>query len=298
VHDGQGRILGWFSWKPDRSFMRAMNWLWGIVGTIGIVLALCSFVALRATRRLAGSLARHIKTVRKLTTKDALTGLPTRRVMLQSLEEVMETRGSDAVVFALIDIDGVAELNDTLGRSGGDAVLLRIAERLQACLPAGALFGRFEDDEFAVVVKGSDSQGAAKLAEAVAASLAEPIFFDQMWHVTACIGLAQAPEDGTSGDELQRRAALALRAAKRGGRGSTRRFVPEIQEEHSERRFCRRELETAIEGDDRGPLPAGRRRRRRRHGRRRGPGALDPSDARRHCAVDVHSACRTKRSDE
>ncbi len=67
-----------------------------------------------------------------------------------------------------------------------------------------------------------------------------------MWHLTASVGLAQAPEDGTTGDELQRRTPLALRAAKRGGRGTARRFVPEIQEEHSERRFYRRELEAAI----------------------------------------------------
>ncbi len=155
-------------------------------------------------------------------------------------------RGAAAVAFALIDIDSFHELNDTLGRSGGDAMLMRIAERLQASLPAGALFGRFEDDEFAVVVRSADAQCSAKLADAVAASLAEPIFFDQMWHVTASVGLAQAPQDGTTGDELQRRAALALRVAKRGGRGTTRRFGPEMQQEHSERRFYRRELETAI----------------------------------------------------
>lgn len=246
VHDAQGRILGWLSWKPDRVYLRAMNWLWGIVGTIGAVLALCAFRALRATRRLAGALARHIRTVRRLTISDGLTGLPNRRVMLQSLEEAMGSRDCDAVVFALLDIDGFHELNDTLGRAGGDAMLVRIGERLQACLPPGASFGRFEDDEFAVVLKTADPQCGARLADAIAAALVPPIFFDQAWHITASVGLAQAPQDGTTGDELQRRASLALRAAKRGDRSTMRRFVPEIQEEHSERRFYRRELETTI----------------------------------------------------
>ena len=67
-----------------------------------------------------------------------------------------------------------------------------------------------------------------------------------MWQISVSMGIAQAPEDGTTGDELNRRAALALRAAKRAGRGTVRRFVPQIQEEHAERRFFLRELEAAI----------------------------------------------------
>jgi diguanylate cyclase (GGDEF)-like protein len=247
LHDGEGRILGWFSWTPDRALIRAMNWLWGIVGAVGAALALCAFLATRATRRLGGSLARNIEAVRKLTSQDVLTSLPNRRVMLERLEQVMATRRSEVVAFALIDVDSFHEINDTLGRAGGDAMLINIAGRLQACLPADALFGRFEDDEFAVIAKSYDPQSAGKLADALAASLAAPIFMDQNWHISVSIGMAQAPEDGTTGDELHRRAALALRAAKHGGRGTMRRFVPQIQEEHSERRFFRRELETAIE---------------------------------------------------
>ncbi len=81
------------------------------------------------------------------------------------------------------------------------------------------------------------------------AALAEPIFMDQMWQISAGIGIAQAPEDGTTGDELDRHAALALRAAKRAGRGSVRRFAPQIHQEHAERRFFLRELEIAIDDE-------------------------------------------------
>ena len=193
-----------------------------------------------------GSLARSIATTRKLTTQDVLTGLPNRKVMLEGLEAVMANRRADVIVLALIDIDGFHEINDTLGRAGGDALLVSIAERLKVSLPPEALFGRFEDDEFAVIARSHDSSSGKKLAEALAGSLAEPIFMDQMWQISTTIGLAQAPQDGTTGDELHRRAALALRAAKRAGRGTVQRFVPKIQEEHAERRFFQRELETAI----------------------------------------------------
>jgi len=246
LHDAPGRIVGWFSWSPDRALIRAMDWLWGVAGVVGVVLALCAILALRATRRLAGSFARSIATIRKLTTRDALTGLANRRVMLERLDEAMATRRSRVVAFALIDIDSFRDVNDALGRAGGDTMLMSIAERLKSGLPPGALFGRFDDDEFAVIVESDEARTATDLADKLGAALAAPIYMDQMWQIGASIGVAQAPEDGTTGNELQRRAALALRAAKRGGRGSVRRFVPQIQEEHAERRFFKRELETAI----------------------------------------------------
>ena len=246
VQDEQGRIVGWFSWAPDRGFIGAMTWLWGLLGLVGIALALAAYISARATRRLTASLARSVATVHKLTTQDPLTGLPNRRVMLERLDEAVGTRGARFVAFALIDIDGFHDVNDTLGRAGGDTMLCSIAERLKAALPPGAPFGRFEDDAFAAIITGDDTGVAAALAEKLSASLAAPIYMDQSWQISASIGTAKAPDDGTTGDELQRNAALALRTAKRGGRGSVRHFVPDIHVEHAERRFFLRELERAI----------------------------------------------------
>ena len=77
------------------------------------------------------------------------------------------------------------------------------------------------------------------LAEALRASLQRPIFMEQNWQISAGIGIAQAPDDGSTADELSRRADLALRAAKREGRGMVRRFEPSIETEYSEERFIR-----------------------------------------------------------
>ena len=85
------------------------------------------------------------------------------------------------------------------------------------------MLGRFEEDEFAVIMSSENRRAAAMLVEAIRASLMRPFFVDRMWQLTASIGIAQAPEDGTSGEELVRRAGLALRAAKREGRGTARR---------------------------------------------------------------------------
>jgi diguanylate cyclase (GGDEF)-like protein len=249
LHDAQGRIIGWFSWTPDRALNAAMNWLWGAAGVFGILLALAAALALGATQRLTRSFRRSVDLVRKLTTQDPLTGLTNRRVLLERLDTIMAARRSGAVVFVLFDIDGFDDINDMLGWAGGDTMLVSIVERLQVWLPDGAIFGRYQDDEFAVIVDSATAQTATELADRIAAALAAPFFMDQMWQISVSMGIAQAPEDGTTGDELNRRATLALRAAKRAGRGTVRRFVPQIQEEHSERRFFLRELEAAIAKD-------------------------------------------------
>jgi diguanylate cyclase (GGDEF)-like protein len=216
---------------------------------VGATLAGCAFVAARAGRRLGRLLAHSIETVRRLTDEDALTALPNHRAMLKRLADALASRRSRTVVLALIDLDAFREFNETLGRAGGDVVLVQIAEHLKAGVPAGALFGRFEDDEFAVLMTCDDAQGADTIAASLRAVLSGPIAVDRRpSRLSASIGLAQAPDDGTTAEELARRAGLALRAAKREGRGVTRRFEPAIEREHDERRFILRELESAISG--------------------------------------------------
>jgi diguanylate cyclase (GGDEF)-like protein len=246
VIDGRGRIVGWFSWVGDRALVHAMNRLWGFAAAVGAALALCALLAARAAHRLARALDRTIETVRQLTSQDTLTGLPNHRAMLEKLDAALAKRGSAAVAFVLIDLDGFHEVNDTLGRAGGDAVLMSVADHLRAALPAGAVFGRFEEDEFAVITVSDDPGVLIALADCIRAALFRPVFMDRMWQITAGLGLAQAPEDGTTAEELARRASLALRAAKREGRGTAQRFAPQIEIEGAERRFLLRELESAI----------------------------------------------------
>jgi diguanylate cyclase (GGDEF)-like protein len=244
--DSRGRIVGWFSWVSDRALIQAMNRLWGLAAAVGIALALCAYLAARAAQRLARVLDRTTEMVHRLTSQDALTGLPNHRVMLEELDAALARRGSGTVAFALVDLDGFHEVNDALGRAGGDAVLMSVADHLRASLPAGAVFGRFEEDEFAVIVASDHPRICNQLTDCIRAALFRPVFMERMWQITAGVGLAQAPEDGTTGEQLARRASLALRAAKREGRGTARLFAPQIETEGAERRFLLRELESAI----------------------------------------------------
>ncbi len=244
LENDRGRIVGWFSWTADHTFEQAMDRLWLVVGLAGAALATCAALAARAGRRLAGSLRRSNETLHRLTYEDALTGLPNWRAILAYLDGILKSGGS-AVIMALIDIDGFREINDALGRSAGDAVLLRIAEEIKAGLPDSARLGRIEADRFAVISRGETLAGAA-LADAIHSALLRPIFVGRIWQITAGVGIAQAPQDGASGEELARRAGLALRAAKSEGRCATRCFEPQIEVTHTDRQSLLRELEAAV----------------------------------------------------
>jgi diguanylate cyclase (GGDEF)-like protein len=246
LHDPRGRIIGWFSWAGDRGFVAAMDRLWGLLALLGATLGICTLIAMHAAGHVLRSLNRSAEDVRKLTTEDSLTGLPNQRVLLERLGEVLANRRNGVVVLALVNLDGFREVNDTLGRSGGDALLGSIAEHLKAGLPTDAILGRFEQDEFAVIAASDDPDVEDLVIEALRASLLRPIFMDRMWQITASVGTARAPDHGASAEELVRRAGLALRAAKRNGRGNARRFEQHIETDHAERRFLLHELQSAI----------------------------------------------------
>src|SRR5689334_6116225 len=86
LQDARGRIVGWFSWTPDRALIRAMNWLWGLAAAAGLMLLACAAITRRASLRLRKLLSASLETVQKLTSEDALTGLANQRAMMAALD--------------------------------------------------------------------------------------------------------------------------------------------------------------------------------------------------------------------
>jgi diguanylate cyclase (GGDEF)-like protein len=246
VHDARGRIVGWFSWAGNQGLVGTLDRVWAVLAAIGAAALLWGLWVMRAVRQLERSLDGNIETVRRLNSQDPLTGLPNRRVMLEHLDKALADNDSGAIIFVLIDLDGFREVNDALGRSGGDAVIVNIAEHLQAGLPKDAELGRFEEDEFAVIARGEDPAKTDRLIGALRAALMRPVFLDRLWQLTASIGVTQAPKNGTSCEEIVRRAGLAVRAAKREGPGKTRHFEPTMEVAPAQRLFLLHELQSAI----------------------------------------------------
>ena len=241
--DAKGRIAGWFSWEPERPATVMMQRLLPLAGALALGLVGFSALAIWQLGRLGFQLARSEQHAQKLEYQDVLTGLPNHNRFLELFDRaVAERTGTAPLAFAVLDLDGFDEVNELLGYAGGDEVLVEVGKRLQESLPQGALIGRLGGDEFALMIAGMQPQEALAAADAVRASLARPLWMNQVVQLSASIGVAVAPRDGEVRDELMRRADLALRCAKHRGRGILVAFSAEMEAEFQERRFIKREL--------------------------------------------------------
>lgn len=160
--------------------------------------------------------------LKNLAFKDALTGLPNRRLLMTHLQAALQQmpRNNVAVGLFLIDLDGFKAVNDTLGHEAGDWVLIQVSERLQRCLRSGDVAARLGGDEFTVMIVGFDSvSGLRTVAEKVCQTIDEPIYFQgQLAKVSASIGISMAPTDAQEAHELMKLADGAMYDAKRAGK--------------------------------------------------------------------------------
>jgi diguanylate cyclase (GGDEF)-like protein len=191
--------------------------------------------------------------VRHLAEHDALTGLPNRLLFGQRLRQALDAvrwPGSQRG-FALhgIDLDRFKEVNDSLGHGGGDRLLSLATERMRACLRQGDTLARLGGDEFAIIQLGIDGpQDVARLSARLVAMLGRPFTVNGCTlHSGASIGSVMAPRDGTTAEELQQRADLALYRAKAEGRGRAVFFSPEMEDAAVERRALEADLRQALE---------------------------------------------------
>ncbi|MCA1749926.1 MAG: EAL domain-containing protein [Sphingomonadales bacterium] len=179
---------------------------------------------------------------------DDLTGLGNRATFREQLAAALErTGGSDIAVLA-IDLDRFKPVNDTLGHPVGDAAMQILAKRLTACLEEDGFVARIGGDEFAVL---RDCAGrphcVAELAERIIAELSRPLNIKGHQIVLgASIGIAQAPQHGSSVDELLRHADLALYRAKDEGFGRYVSFSPDMDGRMRDRRAMELDLRRAL----------------------------------------------------
>ena len=149
---------------------------------------------------------------------DALTGLPNRTLFKDRLEQAIAqaARAERKVAVLMLDLDRFKHINDNLGHSAGDQLLIEVAARLRRCARASDTVARLGGDEFAVVqpfVTGTDQ--ASALARRALEALSEPVRIEgQPVHTGASIGVTMFPDDSHDIDGLLKNADLALYRAK------------------------------------------------------------------------------------
>ncbi|WP_244413913.1 putative bifunctional diguanylate cyclase/phosphodiesterase [Methylorubrum extorquens] len=183
---------------------------------------------------------------------DALTGLPNRTFLSESLHQSL--RDPDRVCLAVLslDLDGFKAVNDRYGHPGGDALLVCVAERLQTKVSGGDIVARFGGDEFVVLnVAFTSPSEVEDLAHRLIESLSTPIPLDnESVTIGVSIGIAFAPTDGRTAEELLKNADAALYRAKTAGRGTFRFFEPEMDRKLQARQRLVQDLRNALTRDE------------------------------------------------
>ncbi|MFS0698996.1 putative bifunctional diguanylate cyclase/phosphodiesterase [Cellulomonas sp. 179-A 4D5 NHS] len=185
---------------------------------------------------------------------DPLTGLPTRRVFFEQLDEALTLvrRDLSTVGVLFIDVDGLKRVNDTYGHALGDQLLLTCAERIRAALRPDDLLARLAGDEFVVVLEHlASADVACTVAQRICDSLALPMLTEgHLLQPSASIGIAVSDEPGVTSDLLVSQADAAMYRAKRRRKGSFQLFDPVVhaseQAEAISYEQLSSELETAI----------------------------------------------------
>lgn len=182
---------------------------------------------------------------------DALTGLANRSLLKDRLHQAMAQAGRADSQLALlfIDLDFFKHINDTVGHSAGDAMLIEIAGRLHGCVRQSDTLARIGGDEFVILLTnvGNDID-CSRVAQNVIETIAEPITIDgQVFTTSASIGIAVWPQDGSDSEALTRNADVAMYHAKANGRNNFQFFRPEMNARAQELAVMEQALRMALD---------------------------------------------------
>jgi diguanylate cyclase (GGDEF)-like protein len=155
---------------------------------------------------------------------DSLTNLPNRVLLLDRLHQVLTRlpwhKRLAAVLF--LDLDHFKHINDTMGHTAGDLLLVAVSERLQTCVRSGDTIARLGGDEFAIILADiARAEDVTKVAQKIVDTMSGRfVLKDHEFFITASIGISLYPNDGSDAETLLKNADTAMYRAKGQGRNN------------------------------------------------------------------------------
>jgi len=195
---------------------------------------------------------------------DPLTDLPNRELFMDRLEHALTrtSRRGGQVVVMFLDLDDFKHVNDSMGHSAGDRLLIEAGRRIGSCIREEDTVARLGGDEFAVLLEEIPSRDfPAQIAQRIAGELRQPIdltpgpddsSIGREVVSTTSLGIAFSDPEGTavSAEGLLQRADSALYRAKETGKDHYESFHQEMQDRSSEVVRIGRDLRLALERDE------------------------------------------------
>jgi diguanylate cyclase (GGDEF)-like protein len=192
--------------------------------------------------------------IKYLATHDSLTGLPNRATFSQLLEFSIKTakRYERQCAVLFIDLDRFKIINDSLGHAAGDALLVEMASRLRAGVRGSDVVARLGGDEFVIFLNEiTEIEQITAIARNLLSALSTPLELGgHECRVTASIGVARFPNDGTDEQTLMKNADIAMYLAKEEGKNDVRFFSKEIKAQSIDRLTMETNLRQAIERNE------------------------------------------------
>ncbi len=248
-----GEVAAVLAWTPDEPGRELLRRVLPVLAVAVSLLGAFVAVVLTHSRRAAAEIAESEARARHMALHDPLTGLPNRLLLGDRIEHALASlrRQGGRLALLYLDLDGFKAVNDVLGHAIGDQLLREVSGRLAGVLRETDTVARLGGDEFAVLQTGiADATAAETLARRILAALAEPFTADgAIIPAGVSIGIAVAPEDGTTHDLLARRADVALYKAKETGRATYCFFETALDATLSLRRELEHDLRHALGGN-------------------------------------------------
>ncbi|MEO8319079.1 MAG: EAL domain-containing protein [Bradyrhizobium sp.] len=189
--------------------------------------------------------------IARLAYHDMLTGLPNRAQLRQLINAAIEgCPDGNNVALVFLDLDHFKDVNDTLGHSAGDELLVELTQRLRARIQPGDMLGRLGGDEFVMVLPNCDPAKASLIATGITEALALPLRLgDRQVPISASMGISIYPDNATDIDTLMRQADAAMYKAKQAGRATHRFFSVDMNRIAEQRLIHITALRNAIATD-------------------------------------------------